>query len=102
MFPKGYAGAGGIGERLRFGVIMGLLWVLPHGVVLHGVEYGATGKLILVDAAWHLVEQGIGGIVMALTLWVGVRGGSERRNGSAGIDVAADRISLSLDTVAVL
>ena len=66
VYPKGYAGGGGIGEGLRFGAIMGLLWVLPHGVVLHGVEYGATGKLILVDAAWHLVEQGIGGIAMAL------------------------------------
>ena len=66
VYPKGYAGGGGVGEGLRFGAIMGLLWVLPHGVVLHGVEYGATGKLILVDAVWHVVEQGIGGIALAL------------------------------------
>ena len=66
IYPKGYSGGGFVSEGLRFGALMGLVWVLPHAVILHGVEYGATGKLILVDAVWHLVEQGIGGIVMAL------------------------------------
>ena len=66
IFPKGYAGGSAVCEGLRFGAIMGLLWVLPHAVILHGVYFGATGKLILVDAIWHIVEQGIGGIVMAL------------------------------------
>ena len=65
IYPKGYSG-GGVVEGLKFGVLMGLVWVLPHAVILHGVYYGATGKLILVDAIWHLVEQGIGGIVIAL------------------------------------
>ena len=66
IYPKGYAGGGGIGEGLRFGVIVGILWTLPHGVVMHGVQLGATGKLILVDVVWHMVEQGIGGIAIAL------------------------------------
>jgi hypothetical protein len=66
IYPKGYGGGGSVSEGLRFGAILGLLWVLPHGVVLHGVEFGAAGLLILVDAVWHMVEEGAGGIVMAL------------------------------------
>ncbi len=68
IFPKGYGGGGAVCEGLRFGAVIGLLWVLPHAVVLHGVEFGAMGKLILVDAVWHMVEQGIGGIAIAAML----------------------------------
>ena len=73
IFPKGYGGGGTVSEGLRFGAVMGLLWVLPHAVVLHGVEFGAMGELILVDAVWHMVEQGIGGVAIAAML----RGKSE-------------------------
>ena len=66
VYPKGYKGGGAIAEGLRFGAVIGLLWVLPHAVILHGVYFGAMGTLILVDAAWHMVEQGLGGIAIAL------------------------------------
>ena len=68
IFPKGYRGGGAVGEGLRFGAVIGLLWVLPHAVVLHGVEFGAMGELILVDAVWHMVEQGVGGVAVAALL----------------------------------
>ncbi len=82
IYPKGFAGGGSVGEGLRFGAIVGLLWVLPHAVILHGVYYGATGKLILIDAAWHVVEQGVGGIVIALIY------GSSAAGQSAGAESA--------------
>lgn len=67
LYAKGFSGEGGsVCRGVCFGATIGLLWVLPHGVVLHGVEFGSTGKLILIDSAWHLVEQGAGGIVMSL------------------------------------
>ncbi len=73
IYPKGFSGGGAVSEGLRFGAIVGLLWVLPHAVILHGVYYGATGRLILIDAAWHMVEQGIGGIVIALIYGLSAR-----------------------------
>jgi len=52
-------------EGIRFGAIIGLLWVLPHGLVMAGA-HGDPIPYIFLNAAWHIVEQGIGGIVIAL------------------------------------
>ncbi len=66
VYPKGYSGGAPATEGLKFGVIIGLLWVLPHGIVLYGVHHSGTRALILVDTTWHVVEQGVGGLVMGL------------------------------------
>lgn len=65
MYPQGYKGDSPVVEGLKFGVLMGLLWILPIGVVLFGVME-SSGTLLIVDAAWHIAEQGIGGIVIGL------------------------------------
>ena len=52
-------------EGLRFGVLIGMLWVLPNGLVLYGATHSGTRLLILVDTVWHLIEEGVGGIVIA-------------------------------------
>ena len=64
LYPKGYRGGSPIKEGLVFGVIMGLIWIIPHGLVMHGMT-ATSGKLLLVDGLWHLFEQGMGGIVIA-------------------------------------
>ena len=64
-YPLGYKGGKPVIEGLKFGVLMGLLWILPLGVVLFGVME-SSGTLLIVDAVWHVVEQGIGGIVIGL------------------------------------
>jgi len=51
-------------DGLRFGVIVGLIWVTPHAIILIGAEAVAPISVV-VDGLWHLVEQGIGGIVLA-------------------------------------
>ena len=63
MYPQGYKGGSALIEGLRFGVIIGLLWVLPINVIMIGVV-GKSGTLVVVDGLWRLVEQGIGGIVI--------------------------------------
>jgi len=63
MYPQGYKGGSPLKEGLRFGVIIGLLWVLPYNVIMIGVM-GTAKTLVLVDTLWHLVEQGVGGIVI--------------------------------------
>ena len=63
MYPQGYKGGSPLKEGLRFGVVIGLLWILPFNVIMVGVM-GTAKTLVLVDTLWHLVEQGVGGIVI--------------------------------------
>jgi len=63
MYPQGYKGGSAVKEGLRFGVVIGLLWILPLSLIMVGVM-GASKKLVVVDTLWHLFEQGIGGIVI--------------------------------------
>ena len=65
VYPMGYQGGSPLKEGLRFGVLIGLIWVLPHGLVALGTE-NITVAGGLVDAIWHVVEQGIGGVVIGL------------------------------------
>ena len=58
IYPKGYEGGSPWLEGVRFGMFMGLLFTLPRGLVLYGSEGCHTGLVVVVDAAWHLVEQG--------------------------------------------
>ena len=63
MYPLGYKGGSPLKEGLRFGVVIGLLWILPYNVIMIGVM-GTAKTLVVVDALWHIFEQGIGGIVI--------------------------------------
>lgn len=50
---------------LLFGCIIGLLWVFPHELALAGA-HGTSVLYAIKNGAWHMVEQGFGGIVIAL------------------------------------
>ncbi len=52
-------------EGLIFGMVIGLLWVFPHELAMAGA-HGESIAYVLKNAAWHLVEQGLGGVVVAL------------------------------------
>ena len=48
-----------------FGMVAGIFWLLPQTLVLHGVyRFPALG--LLIDPAWALLEQGIGGAIIGL------------------------------------
>ena len=65
VYPHYRVGGGPIWQRgLSFGIIMGLLWVFPQSLVLHGV-YRLPFTIVVIDTLWALVEQGIGGVVIA-------------------------------------
>ena len=66
MYPKGYSGGSPAVEGLKFGIMIGIVWVLPHALIRHGAMVSMTGKMLLVDAIWHLVEQGIAGLIIGL------------------------------------
>jgi len=65
MYPKGYEGGSPIGEGLKFGAIIGLLWWFASNLVLYGALEG-TFTVVLVDGGWHLVEQGLAGMAVAM------------------------------------
>lgn len=50
---------------LAFGVVAGLVWILPSSLVLHGV-YRFPAAALLIDPAFAVVEQGLGGLAIAL------------------------------------
>lgn len=64
LFPLIYKGEKPVYEGLKFGIVIGLLWVFPHELVMVGA-HGDSISYVLKNAAWHMVEQGIGGIVIA-------------------------------------
>ncbi len=65
MYPLGYKGGRPAIEGLRFGIVIGLLWILPHGLAMAGA-HGESISYVLKNATWHAVEQGLGGIVLGL------------------------------------
>ena len=65
IYPLGYKGGKPIWEGLRFGVIIGILWVFPHGVAMVGA-HGDSLVYVLKNTLWHMVEQGLGGIIVGL------------------------------------
>jgi hypothetical protein len=65
LYPKGVEGDNKLMNGIRFGAFIGVLWILPLQLVFHGIFNGFELKVIAVDTAWHVVEQGIGGIIIA-------------------------------------
>ena len=47
-----------------FGLTIGILWVFPHGLSMAGV-HNTSIMYEIKNVCWHLVEQGIGGIMIA-------------------------------------
>ncbi|MDR1988832.1 MAG: hypothetical protein LBQ09_01220 [Acidobacteriaceae bacterium] len=52
---------------VRFGWLMAVLWLMPTSLVLFGV-YRFPYVALPLDFAWALVEQGIGGVIVALVV----------------------------------
>ncbi|MCH8904976.1 MAG: hypothetical protein IIA45_13805 [Bacteroidetes bacterium] len=64
VYPYGYKGGSKIMEGFKFGAIMGMIWVLPHALIEVGSEYAP--RMAVVYEAWHILEQGIGGMIIGL------------------------------------
>ncbi len=54
-------------DGLKIGIIIGVLWVFPHGLAMAGAHNTSVFYEIK-NTIWHMVEQGIGGIVIALIM----------------------------------
>lgn len=66
IYPRGYQGGRPVWEGLKFGILMGILWVFPHELAMAGAHEGESILYVFKNGAWHMVEQGIGGIIIGL------------------------------------
>ncbi len=66
IYPKGIEGTNKIANGIKFGVLVGLIWILPHSLILHATMEGGALKVLFIDAGWHMFEQACGGVVIAL------------------------------------
>ncbi|MGE5775137.1 MAG: hypothetical protein ACM33V_02900, partial [Chloroflexota bacterium] len=55
-------------DGIVFGAIIGVLWVFPHGLAMAGAHSTSIAYEIK-NTCWHLVEQGIGGIMISTMLY---------------------------------
>ena len=65
VYPMGYQGGSSLKEGFRFGAVIGLIWILPWSLIIHGIWNYPLDSVIL-DAVWHMAEEGVAGIVIAL------------------------------------
>ena len=65
LYSINYTGKKPLLEGLRLGVVVGLLWVLPHGLVMAGA-HDTSVIYEFKNAIWHMIEQGIGGVIIGL------------------------------------
>jgi len=65
MYPQGYKGGKPILEGLRFGIMIGLLWVFPHELAMAGA-HGEPLAYVFKNALLHAVEQGLGGVLLGI------------------------------------
>ncbi len=65
VYSLAYEGRSPLKEGIRLGAVVGLLWVFPHGII-DAASHGDTTYLYqFKNALWHIIEQGIGGIIIA-------------------------------------
>ncbi len=74
IYPIGYKGGDPAKEGLRFGILMGLIMILPVAFILFGVyKFPLTGSLV--DTIYQIVEKSIGGVVIGLVFGRGGKSG---------------------------
>lgn len=54
-----------IAQSAVFGGIIGLLWVFPHELAMAGA-HGESISYVIKNALWHIVEQGLGALIIGL------------------------------------
>jgi len=65
FYPKGVEGNNKIAQGLKFGIIVSIL-LFSCPLIQYAFTTTLSRSAILMDAVLHLVEQGLGGIVIAL------------------------------------
>jgi len=62
-----YRGGNRVLAGLKIGIVVGILWVFPHGLAMAGA-HGTSVLYEINNALWHIIEQGLGGIIIAIII----------------------------------
>jgi membrane protein CcdC involved in cytochrome C biogenesis len=65
LYPLVYREGRPLAEGLKFGILIGILWVFPHDLAMAGA-HGDSISYVFRNTAWHMVEQGLGGMIIGL------------------------------------
>lgn len=68
LFSQSFSERPSTGQGFQFGALFGIIATLPLYMILYAV-WDISIVHILIDSGWHLVEQGIGGIVLGLVMF---------------------------------
>lgn len=52
-------------KGLKIGIFVGVLWIFPYTFTMAGA-HGTSMLYVFKNTLWHMVEQGIGGIIVGL------------------------------------
>lgn len=55
-------------ESFQFGALFGVIATLPIYLILYAIWHVSL-TMMLVDAAWHLAQEGVGGVILGLTMF---------------------------------
>ncbi len=66
IYPKGAAGDNRIMDGIKFGAVMGFVWVVPLLSVLYGATTVFSKTFVFGDGIYHIVEGAIGGAIIAM------------------------------------
>ena len=63
LYPRFYKGGKPVIEGMKFGALIGILWVFPHELAMVGA-HGEPLEYVFKNGALHIFEQGFGGIIL--------------------------------------
>ena len=66
MYPKGVEGENHLVQGFKFGMMIGIIWITPFSLILYGSVKMFSLTNVAAPALWHILEQGIGGMVIAM------------------------------------
>ena len=66
LYPKGAANDNNTMDGMKFGAIMGFVWIVPLLSVLYGASTVFSKTLVFGDGIYHIVEGAIAGALIAM------------------------------------
>ena len=84
IYPRGVEGEQIFGNGLRFGILMGLFWSLPISLILYSTLADVEFMRVVAETVWHMIEEGVGGVVIAYTYGGTVLEGGEASEAPSG------------------
>jgi len=65
LYPYLFKGDKRIMRGLKLGVFIGILWIFPYTFTMAGAHETSI-VYVFKNTVWHMVEQGIGGVIVGL------------------------------------